>query len=405
MARKSTGQIIVRDQKGGRVYAARVRAYGKRPYVTLGTAADGWTPKRAEEELENILADVRRGIWRPPSPELVPEPDAHPDFRTFASQWYARRELEGLKPRSLEHLRWALTDHLLPQMHHRRLDEITPQVIDQYTAAKVKEGRLSNGSINTTVGVLGSILELAVEYGLITTNPASGRRRRLPTRQPTRAQLEPAQVDRLLAAAAELDADDRTHRPYREPLLATLAFAGLRVGEMLALRWLAVDLAAGHLSVREAKTNAGVRRVDIQPELRERLSVWKMRTKFVEPDDLVFPTGTGRPNNRNNVRKRVLLRAVERANSVDRDGSDALPDGLSPHALRRTFASMLVAAGEDIAYVMGQLGHTDPKMTLGLYARALQSKRRRAAGTISSASSGSASAQGPADEAGSLSRS
>jgi Phage integrase family/Helix-turn-helix domain len=59
---------------------------------------------------------------------------------------------------------------------------------------------------------------------------------------------------------------------------------------------------------------------------------------------------------------------------------DPLPEGLSPHALRRTFASWLVAEGEDAAYVMAQLGHTDPKMTLGLYARALTSKRRRAHG-------------------------
>jgi integrase len=53
--------------------------------------------------------------------------------------------------------------------------------------------------------------------------------------------------------------------------------------------------------------------------------------------------------------------AVERANErIEKDGGcEPLPDGLSPHALRRTFASWLVAEGEDPAYVMGQLGHTD----------------------------------------------
>jgi integrase len=56
---------------------------------------------------------------------------------------------------------------------------------------------------------------------------------------------------------------------------------------------------------------------------------------------------------------------------------EPLPEGLSPHALRRTFASWLVAEGEDPTYVTHQLGDTDPKMTLGLYARALRSKRRR----------------------------
>lgn len=47
-------------------------------------------------------------------------------------------------------------------------------------------------------------------------------------------------------------------------------------------------------------------------------------------------------------------------------GCEPLPEGLSPHALRRTYASWLVAEGEDAAYMMAQLGHTDPKMALGL---------------------------------------
>ncbi|HZI90918.1 MAG TPA: site-specific integrase [Thermoleophilaceae bacterium] len=119
--------------------------------------------------------------------------------------------------------------------------------------------------------------------------------------------------------------------------------------------------------------------MEIQPELHDELAVWKARARFAEPEDLVFPTRAGRPQNRNNVRRRVLLRAAERANEriVDRGGGSPLPDGLSPHALRRSFASWLIAEGEDPAYVMQQLGHTDPKMTLGLYAKALRSKRRR----------------------------
>lgn len=56
------------------VFALRLRAYGKRQYVTLGHADKDWTPNRAEEQLANVLADVRRGIWQPPTPE--PEPGA-----------------------------------------------------------------------------------------------------------------------------------------------------------------------------------------------------------------------------------------------------------------------------------------------------------------------------------------
>jgi integrase len=186
-------------------------------------------------------------------------------------------------------------------------------------------------------------------------------------------------VTALLDAAAELDGEDRSRRRYRRALLATLAFAGLRVGELLSLRWADVKLASGKIRVRQSKTDAGVRTVDVQPELRDELLSWKASTRHGEPSDFVFPTSTGRADNRNNVRRRVLVRAVERANEriAERGGCEPLPDKLAPHALRRTFASWLIAEGEDAAYVMDQLGHADSKMTLDLYARALKSKRRR----------------------------
>jgi integrase len=131
-----------------------------------------------------------------------------------------------------------------------------------------------------------------------------------------------------------------------------------------------------------SKTEAGVRSVDLQPELRAELVGWKLCVD-PRPHDLVF----GTPAGRNKVHRRLLLRAVERANekiALYSDGSASdwedslIPERLSPHDLRRSFASWLVSEGEDPAYVMAQLGHADPKMTLGLYARGLTSKSRRA---------------------------
>ena len=383
MPRRATGQLYEKKRKSGTTFAARIRANGGRHYVTLGRSQDGWTRARAEEELANLMADVRRGIWKPPRPEPPPaEPRPEPTFHEFSSEWYARREAEGLRPRSLEYLRWALSDHLLPHFADRLLPEISVEEVDRYTRAKIAEGRLSNASINKTVEVLAGVLELAAEYELITRNPARGRRRRLPTTRPQRLFLEPHQVTALLAAAAELDLQDRTGRRLRYPLLATLAFAGLRIGELLDLRWGDVDLASGLLHVRRSKTPAGVRTVDVPPQLRDALVALKTRSVFTAHTDFVFATGTGRPGNRNNVRRRVLLRAVERANRTiaESGNGDPLPEGLSPHALRRTFASRLIADGEDPAYVMQQLGHSDPKMTLGLYARALRSKPRQGRG-------------------------
>ena len=93
MARPATGSIVERTGAQGTTFAARFRAYGDRQYVTLGHSADGYTLRRAETELENILADVRRGIWKPDAP--APQaPPVDPTFHEFASAWFEHRRHE-----------------------------------------------------------------------------------------------------------------------------------------------------------------------------------------------------------------------------------------------------------------------------------------------------------------------
>ena len=65
-------------------------------------------------------------------------------------------------------------------------------------------------------------------------------------------------------------------------------------------------------------------------------------------------------------------KAVERANArLAKEKLAPLPAGLTPHSLRRTFSSLLFAVGESPPYVMAQCGHTDAKITLGIYAKAM----------------------------------
>lgn len=64
---------------------------------------------------------------------------------------------------------------------------------------------------------------------------------------------------------------------------------------------------------------------------------------------------------------------MKRGNAdLERRGLAPLPEGLTCHKLRHTFASILVALGEDPRYVMGQLGHADPTFTLRLYTHAMR---------------------------------
>ncbi|HET9591588.1 MAG TPA: site-specific integrase [Solirubrobacterales bacterium] len=395
MPRKAIGGVI--EPKQGRAWAIRFRAYGKRRYVALGTSDEGWTREKAEKKLGHVLADVERGIWKPEAPPPDQGPAIEPTFHEFASEWF-----EGVAPELRERTRidyqWRLSNHLLPYFAKHRLSAITVEEVDRYRREKVRESKavtaarqrqlamperdrkrlvrpLSNGSINKTIRLLAVVLEQAVEYGYLDRNPAKGRKRLLKEDKPTRSYLQPDQVAALLSAAGKIDADARegdTRR--RRPLLATLTLAGLRISEALDLRWRDVNLDARRLRVAAAKTDAGVREVDLTPALQELLADYRNRSPYTQPGDLVFPTGAGKRDNPSNVRNRFLDSAAKLANiDLRAAGREPMPD-VTPHSLRRTFISLLLAAGADVPYVMAQAGHTDPKMTLGLYAQVIASK-------------------------------
>lgn len=216
-----------------------------------------------------------------------------------------------------------------------------------------------------------------MEYGLIAANPAKGRRRRLKAQKATPVWLDRTEhIEALLDAAGELDRharvkgghDQRGGQTHRRALLATLVFAGLRIGELTALQWRDVDLAGNRITVRASKTDAGVRQIDLLPALRDELAAYKVQALSTAPNGYVFATLADTEPKQGNIRRRVLDKAVEKANEKLTEAGDVpLPDGLTPHKLRHTFASILVALGVDPGSVMDQLGHTDPGFTLRVY--------------------------------------
>lgn len=352
----------------------------------LGRQADGWTRAKAELELADTLALVRKGIWRPPAPEPEPVVQPDPTFHIFASEWLESKRQEGLGERTLGDYEWALSYHLVPFFKDHRVSQITVREVDRYKAAKARERGaldarrakgeknlplgLSANTVNKTITRLAQILEVAVEYGMIPANPARGRRRRLKSTRPRRGFVQPEQLMALLEAA------ESYLQGRGRPLLATLAGAGLRIQEALDLERQNVNLARGTLAIDSSKTEAGVRVVDLTPALRDELALWLDRSPFKEPSNLVFPTLKGEKDCRQNVRRRLLLRAIEKANeNLAKDGIEPIGN-VGPHGLRRTFASLRVAAGDDPVYVSSQIGHEDPTFTLKVYAQVVKHRER-----------------------------
>jgi integrase len=114
----------------------------------------------------------------------------------------------------------------------------------------------------------------------------------------------------------------------------------------------------------------------MSPWLRDELLSYRASLSAVAVHTPVFPTRTGNRRTKDNVRARVTAPAARRADELrEAAGLSAMPPGVTPHALRHTFISFLLEAGASPRYVMAQVGHTDPKTTLRIYAHLLKRDR------------------------------
>jgi integrase len=179
--------------------------------------------------------------------------------------------------------------------------------------------------------------------------------------------LSQSELARLLSACPS------RHRA----LLATGAYTGLRLSEVLALSWDDVDFSAGVIHVRHQlargrrgvpprrvapKTRSSVREVPLLPQLAIVLQRHKREARFSAGSDYVFATSNGTPFLHHNVSKRVLRRAAGDA------GLDRVGRRLRFHDLRHTFAShLIIDIRLDVAQVSRMLGHARTSMTLDTY--------------------------------------
>jgi integrase len=403
MITSKEGEVLVRERKRGHVYALRFRAYGKRRYLTLGYACEGWTWRRANEELKNTMADVRRRRWVPPYGMRCRGKNSKraevPFFGPFAVNLAASREGQVAEKTTTQE-RWAL-GHLVSFFGDLVINEIDVERVDEYRSFKVKESEarawaiergkprrnahgqilrpLSARSINGTIDHLQWVLSIAEEYPRfgVVRNAARGRRRRLPERRPAIAYIDSAaQVEALLEAAAELDRDPRQKLSERQAIVATFLFSGPRAHELCNLLWRDIDLAGARIFVGRSKTAAGLREIKIQPILRDILATYKAHAYRGDPDELAFPTLTGGLRDSDGLRSTVLAPVLQRADEVlARRGLVPLPKALTTHKLRHAFASILVALGEDPISVMRQIGHADPALTLRVYTHLMSRDR------------------------------
>jgi len=161
------------------------------------------------------------------------------------------------------------------------------------------------------------------------------------------------------------------------PLFELLASTGLRISEALGLNWHDADLATGHLRIRyqlsrngkrvRLKTAGARRDVVVIDSLARVLRHHRLASPHSRLGDPVFATTSATSLSARNA-GRAFAGLVKDADLTD----------VTPHALRHTYASMLIAQGRDPVYVADRLGHSTPVITLRTYAHLFRAAQQEA---------------------------
>jgi integrase len=243
--------------------------------------------------------------------------------------------------------------------------KITPAEIEALLRTVAATG-VSARSVNRAR----EIVCAAFNYGMkpttysLPTNPALGTDRRRVPEPGVLLFYSPEEIEAIarslqagfhrpaVSARGELEhfEDDRDSEAIR-----VAAYSGLRLGELLALRWRDVDWTGSALTISrslssgvEGTTKTGhVRRVPMADQAAAALDRLSQRQDFVSPGDYVFCNALGRPLDGSALRRRY-----KRA----RDAAGLRP--LRWHDLRHTFGSLLVAGGVDLVSIKDAMGHS-----------------------------------------------
>ena len=348
--RPPTGHVFRVERTRGPVWYAKYRLPdGRQIQKKVGPAwtergrppAGYFTKRQAEDWLRDALDQARRGVL----PGMV---RTGATFADAAAEWLRYIEHDrGRKPSTLQGYRSALNAHLLPAFGSMPLEDVSTEAIERWLAG-------FDGSVRTRNKLLiqlHGILKRARKIYRLPGN-AAAEVEKFPQRRSGDIEVfSPEEVWALVRAAdSEQDA----------AVFMTAAFTGLRMGELLALRWRDVDFTGSVLRVRASYYNGQlttpksgkVRAVPLAPDVASALARLGGREDWVSDDDLVFVGATGDYLDGSALRRRYKAALAAAA--------------LRPlrfHDLRHTFGTRMIAKA-DIRRVQEWMGHADVQTTM-----------------------------------------
>ncbi len=277
----------------------------------------------------------------------------------------------ALKRSSVRNYSFQLERHVLPVLGSVALCDLNRGQIEAcLTSLKLKG--LAVASLRGVRATVSTVLQTAVGRGYLERNPAHGIRLREADVKPARRFYSPDQVRQLVAELTE---------PCRT-VVNLAVHSGMRIGEILALRWKRVDLLRKTIEITETfsdgqfgspKTRSSNRMIPMSSYLCEILKSHLVGSLCKAPEDLVFCTFKGTPLNPKNLYNRELAPACDRIK---------LPR-VSWHSFRHTHATLLGDVGGSLKTAQALLGHSGLETTLNIYTHAIPDSQREAVERVS----------------------
>jgi integrase len=330
---------------------------GKRRWQTL---KKGTTLKQAKDELRDIENQLARGIY-------IPIKDV-PLFKKVATDWLEYKK-SNIRNSTWAMYRGHVRNHF-ELINDLKINRVTVATVERFIS-KRREKDVSLPLIRKLLITFGQVMKYAVRHKLIDHNPVA-------EAEKPRDQGEEKVFDiHVLRPPEIISFLDATEDEKHHTLFMLAIMSGARQGELFGLKWSDILWETSQLHIQRTfnnqawyrpKSKASIRKIDLGPTVIKQLKKWKLACPPNELD-LVFPNQSGNPLERGHVVQNFFWPALDKAELIR----------VRFHDMRHTYASLLIAQGENIKYISKQMGHSKPSITMDIYAHLMDEENPEAA--------------------------
>lgn len=312
----------------------------------------GFTTKKEAKAWEaEQLRRIRSGSWTDPKAGNARVEEIYQD-------WLSSKQIANRTRSDYAEVWKACIAHEWAQV---RVRDVNPAAVQRWISTL--DGRYSAARSKKALTILSQVLDWAVADERIPENPVKKARalargplvrNSAPSRE--RMYLTHLEVDRLAKSAGRSG-----------DMILVMSYTGVRFGEVTALQGQDVDLLRGRLEVRRAFSDVRGHLEEVTPKSGKARTIPIPRllhgvlerklSQLTDPGELLFQSSRGGPVRYSRWRRDVFNRAAAQAGL----------QGITPHALRHTYAALAVQAGANPKVLQAAMGHSDIRLTLDTY--------------------------------------